>query len=74
MMFSVLSQLLQLSTARVLLSDPPTSALVRSGETGFNNSCLVSGASLNRRGPREFDCSKFVVESTDQIWNMYRGG
>ena len=72
MMFSVLSQLLQISTARVLLSDPPSS--VRRGETGFNNSCLVRDASLNRRGPREFDCSKFVVESTDQIWNMYRGG
>ena len=28
---------------------------------------------LNREGPREFDCPRFVIESTDQIWNMYRG-
>ena len=28
---------------------------------------------LNRDGPREFDCPRFVIESTDQIWNMYRG-
>ena len=29
--------------------------------------------SVNREGPREFDCPRFVIESTDQIWNMYRG-
>ena len=46
-------------------------------ETGFNNSCLYAGGGrgggLNREGPREFDCARFVVESTDRIWNMYRG-
>ena len=46
-------------------------------ETGYNNSCLYTGGGrgggLNREGPREFDCARFVVESTDRIWNMYRG-
>merc|ERR1711970_1134872 len=41
-------------------------------ETGYNNSCLYEKEGLNREGPREFDCPKFVIESTDQIWNMYR--
>merc|ERR1712215_267463 len=41
-------------------------------ETGYNNSCLYEKEGLNRDGPREFDCPKFVIESTDQIWNMYR--
>ena len=42
-------------------------------ETGFNNTCLWAKEGLNRDGPREFDCPRFVIESTDQIWNMYRG-
>ena len=46
-------------------------------ETGYNNSCLYAGGGrgggLNREGPRELDCARFVVESTDRIWNMYRG-
>ena len=42
-------------------------------ETGFNNTCLWEKEGLNRVGPREFDCPRFVIESTDQIWNMYRG-
>merc|ERR1711872_930741 len=41
-------------------------------ETGFDNSCLYLEEGLNREGPREFDCPRFVIESTDQIWNMYR--
>merc|ERR1712018_106432 len=41
-------------------------------ETGYNNTCLWEKEGLNREGPREFDCPKFVIESTDQIWNMYR--
>jgi len=40
--------------------------------TGFDNSCLYQQEGLNREGPREFDCPKFVIESTDHIWNMYR--
>ena len=72
MMFSALARLLQLSTANILLSDP-ASAQVRS-ETGFNNSCLARDSRLNRAGPREFDCAQWVIESTDKIWNMYRGG
>merc|ERR1719206_1603741 len=40
--------------------------------TGFNNSCLYEQEGLNLEGPTEFDCPKFVIESTDQIWNMYR--
>jgi len=41
-------------------------------ETGYNNSCLYEKQGLNRDGPQEFDCPRFVIESTDQIWNMYR--
>ena len=73
MMFSALARLLQLSTANILLSDTDP-AQVRRGETGFNNSCLVRDSGLNREGPREFDCAQWVIESTDKIWNMYRGG
>merc|ERR1712142_861256 len=40
--------------------------------TGYNSSCLFEQEGLNREGPKEFDCPKFVIESTDQIWNMYR--
>merc|ERR1719376_1061894 len=40
--------------------------------TGYNNSCLYEQEGLNLEGPTEFDCPKFVIESTDQIWNMYR--
>merc|ERR1719438_438472 len=74
MMFSVLAQLLQLSTARILVRDRDLSGLspVTSSETGFNNSCLVKDSSLNREGPREFNCARFVIESTDRLWNMYR--
>ena len=72
MMFSALARLLQLSTANILLSDP-ASAQVRS-ETGFNNSCLGRDSRLNREGPRELDCAQWVIETTDKIWNMYRGG
>merc|ERR1711973_1079981 len=39
--------------------------------TGYN-SCLWKKPGLNRDGPQEFDCPRFVIESTDQIWNMYR--
>lgn len=73
MMFSALARLLQLSTANILISDTAP-AQVWQGETGFNNSCLVRDSRLNREGPREFDCAKWVIESTDKIWNMYRGG
>ena len=73
MMISALARLLQLSTANILLSDS-ASAQVRRGETGFNNSCLGRDSRLNRAGPREFDCAQWVIESTDMIWNMYRGG
>merc|ERR1712107_537096 len=41
-------------------------------ETGYNNTCLWEKEGLNRDGPREFDCPRFAIESTDQIWNMYR--
>jgi len=41
-------------------------------ETGYNNSCLYEEEGLNREGPKEFDCPRFVIDSTDQIWNMYR--
>merc|ERR1711972_1120723 len=41
-------------------------------ETGYNNTCMWQKEGLNRDGPREFDCPRFVIESTDQIWNMYR--
>merc|ERR1712123_470816 len=41
-------------------------------ETGYNNGCLYEKEGLNRDGPKEFDCPKFVIESTDEIWNMYR--
>merc|ERR1712136_604847 len=47
-------------------------ALSQCQETGFNNSCLYEKEGLNRDGPQEFDCPRFVIESTDQIWNMYR--
>ena len=42
-------------------------------ETGYYNTCLWEKEGLNREGPQEFDCPRFVIESTDQIWNMYRG-
>ena len=41
--------------------------------TGYNNSCLYQRAGLNRDGPKNFDCERFVIDSTDQLWNMYRG-
>ena len=41
--------------------------------TGYNNSCLYQHAGLNRNGPKNFDCERFVIDSTDQLWNMYRG-
>ena len=41
--------------------------------TGYNNSCLYEKDGLNREGPTELDCPRFVIESTDLIWNMYRG-
>ena len=41
--------------------------------TEYNNTCLWEKEGLNRDGPKEFDCPRFVIESTDQIWNMYRG-
>ena len=77
MMFSMLAQLLQVSSARRLLghSADSVSGVRQTGVTGFNNSCLVQNTQtdLDRDGPREFDCAKWVIESTDQIWNMYRG-
>ena len=42
-------------------------------ELGYNNSCLYEKEGLNRVGPKEFDCPNFVIDSTHQIWNMYRG-
>jgi len=39
------------------------------GQVGFNNSCLYLNKKLNRNGPQTFDCPKFVIDSTDQIWN-----
>merc|ERR1712013_842243 len=41
--------------------------------TGYNNTCLWKSAGLNRSGPKNFDCERFVIDSTDQLWNMYRG-
>ena len=41
--------------------------------TGYNNSCLWRDAGLNRDGAKNFDCERFVIDSTDQLWNMYRG-
>ena len=75
MMFSMLAQLLQVSSARRLLGHSADSGVRQTGVTGFNNSCLVQNTQtdLDRDGPREFDCAKWVIESTDQIWNMYRG-
>jgi len=40
--------------------------------TGYNNTCLWKSAGLNRAGPKNFDCERFVIDSTDQLWNMYR--
>merc|ERR1712013_437712 len=40
--------------------------------TGYNNACLWKSAGLNRSGPKNFDCERFVIDSTDQLWNMYR--
>merc|ERR1711971_909924 len=50
----------------------PTNGQFFGIETGYNNTCLWENNGLNRDGPREFDCPRFVIESTDQIWNMYR--
>ena len=73
MMFSVLSQLMQLSTARILIRDQPALSSSSISDTGYNNSCLARDAGLNREGPRKFNCPQWVIESTDRIWNMYRG-
>ena len=40
---------------------------------GFNNSCLYDKVGVSRDGPKNFDCPRWVIETTDQIWNMYRG-
>jgi len=41
--------------------------------TGFNNTCLWQDNKLNLDdGPKNFDCERFVIDSTDQLWNMYR--
>jgi len=42
-------------------------------KAGFNNSCLFQNQKLNRDGPKTFDCPKFVIESTDEIWNEHNG-
>jgi len=55
-----------------LAAFPATQGQVFGSATGFNNTCLGGDNALNRDGPREFDCPRFVIESTDQIWNMYR--
>ena len=39
----------------------------------FNNSCLYDKVRVSRDGPKDFDCPRWVIETTDQIWNMYRG-
>ena len=57
----------------LLLSSLSISAGQDWAETGYNNSCLYQNEGLNRDGPQDFDCPKFIIESTDQIWNMYRG-
>ena len=56
-----------------LVAFPSTNGQFFGIETGYNNTCLWAKEGLNREGPREFDCPRFVIESTDQIWNMYRG-
>jgi len=38
----------------------------------FDNKCLYERQILNRKGPRTFNCAKFVVDSTDEIWNSNR--
>jgi len=45
---------------------------VSSAHAAYNNSCLYQKQVLNRYGPRTFDCAKFVIDSTDEIWNMNR--
>merc|ERR1712241_823278 len=40
--------------------------------TGYNNTCLWKSAGLNRAGLKNFDCERFIIDSTDQLWNMYR--
>ena len=56
-----------------LVAFPATNGQFFGIETGYNNTCMWQKEGLNRNGPREFDCPRFVIESTDQIWNMYRG-
>jgi len=41
-------------------------------DAAYNNSCIYKNQVLNRYGPRTFDCAKFVIDSTDEIWNMNR--
>ena len=64
---------MQLSTARILIRDQTAFSSSSVSDTGFNNSCLARDAGLNREGPRKFNCPQWVIESTDRIWNMYRG-
>ena len=56
-----------------LVAFPATNGQFFGIETNYNNTCMWQKEGLNRNGPREFDCPRFVIESTDQIWNMYRG-
>jgi len=43
-----------------------------SASHAFDNSCLYKRNILNRYGPKKFNCPKFVIDSTDEIWNSNR--
>ena len=60
-------------SVNVIGTNMKTFALGGQRSTGYNNSCLYEHAGLNRDGPKNFDCERFVIDSTDQLWNMYRG-
>ena len=45
------------------------SNLFEPSQSAFNNTCLISKLTPPP-GPQTFDCPKWVIETTDEIWNL----
>ena len=74
MIISVLLKFLGLSAQTPTLEiHGETDGSASPASVGFNNSCLYDKVGGSRDGPKDFDCPRWVIETTDQIWNMYRG-
>lgn len=55
-------------TPYVLAAPPMTVPKEYMGAAKFNNSCLLTSLKVPE-GPRTFDACKFIIDSTDEVWN-----